>query len=69
MTTMIVLITIGVILYFLPTVIAILRHRVNTGSIFVLNLFLGWSVIAWVISMVWALSKDHINVYVKEVEK
>ena len=44
--------------YFLPTIIAGNRKKSNTGAIFVLNLFLGWSVIGWVVSLVWALSAD-----------
>lgn len=46
------------ILYFLPWVFAAARSRHNTGAIFALNLFLGWSVIGWVVAMVWALSSD-----------
>ncbi|MGD9894852.1 MAG: superinfection immunity protein [Dehalococcoidia bacterium] len=45
-------------LYFLPTIIAGARSRRNSGSIFALNLFLGWSLIGWVIALVWALSSD-----------
>lgn len=44
--------------YLLPTGIAIIRARTNTGSIFVLNLFLGWTFIAWVIALMWAVAKD-----------
>jgi len=41
-------------LYFLPTIIALVRGRRNTVAIFLLNFFLGWSFIAWVIALVWA---------------
>lgn len=44
--------------YFLPTIIAIIRQKSNTGAIFALNFFLGWSLIGWVVSLVWALSSD-----------
>lgn len=44
--------------YLLPTGIAIIRARTNTGSIFVLNLFLGWTFVAWVIALMWAVAKD-----------
>jgi hypothetical protein len=47
--------------YFLPTIIAILRQKTNTGAIFALNLFLGWSLIGWIISLVWALSSDNMR--------
>ena len=43
-------------IYFLPTIIS--RNKNNAGAIFALNLFLGWTFIGWVISLVWALTKD-----------
>jgi hypothetical protein len=54
-----VLITILSIFYFLPFAIAFYRKRINTGAIFALNLFLGWSLIGWVIALVWALKDEH----------
>ena len=51
-------------MYFLPTIIAFNRNRHNKGAIFVLNLFLGWSVIGWVVSMVWAVSSSQPPVIV-----
>ncbi|MDZ4056005.1 MAG: superinfection immunity protein, partial [Polynucleobacter sp.] len=47
------LITILSIFYFLPFAIAFYKKRINTGAIFALNLFLGWSLIGWVIALVW----------------
>jgi hypothetical protein len=44
-------------LYFLPTIIAMVRGRRNTLAIFLLNFFLGWSFIAWVIALVWAVKE------------
>lgn len=44
--------------YFLPSVIAYLRKKENLASIIVLNAFFGWSLIGWVIALVWALAKD-----------
>jgi hypothetical protein len=46
----------GTLLYFLPTIIG--HNRQNAGGIFVLNLLLGWTVIGWVIAMVWACSAE-----------
>ncbi|MGH7861803.1 MAG: superinfection immunity protein [Candidatus Dormibacteraceae bacterium] len=48
----------AVALYFIPTIIAANRRKANTTAIFALNLFLGWCLIGWVISLVWALSVD-----------
>jgi Superinfection immunity protein/Short C-terminal domain len=44
--------------YFLPTIIAILRRKANTGGIFVLNLLLGWTLIGWIGALIWSLSSD-----------
>jgi len=43
-------------LYFLPTLVAAMRHHHNAGSIFVLNLFLGWTGLVWIISLAMACS-------------
>jgi hypothetical protein len=48
----------GFILYFLPAIIAFARSKRDAGSILVLNFFLGWTAIGWVIALVWALKQD-----------
>jgi hypothetical protein len=48
----------GFVLYFLPTIIAFARNKRDVISILVLNLLLGWTLIGWVISLVWALKQD-----------
>jgi hypothetical protein len=56
------ILTIGLIfalfIYFIPTIIAMRRKKSNLAAIMVLNIFLGWSLVGWVISLVWALSMD-----------
>jgi len=47
--------------YFLPTIIAFLRRSNNAGGIFLLNLFLGWTFIGWIISLVWAIASRNTN--------
>jgi hypothetical protein len=42
--------------YLLPTSIAGWRHHPNGAPIFLLNLFLGWTVIGWVVALMWASS-------------
>lgn len=42
--------------YFLPSLIAGVRGRPNTMAIFALNLFLGWTLLGWVLALVWSLS-------------
>lgn len=48
----------GFVMYFLPSILALARNKRDTVSIFVLNLFLGWTAIGWVIALVWALKVD-----------
>lgn len=43
--------------YLLPTLIAVTRKHHNAMAIFLLNLFLGWSVIGWVVALVWSFTK------------
>jgi hypothetical protein len=50
----------GFCLYFLPTIVAIARHKTNLPAILLLNLLLGWSVIGWIVALVWALSADRV---------
>lgn len=45
-------------IYLTPTGIAMIRGRQNSLAIFALNLFLGWSIIGWVVALVWALKSD-----------
>ncbi|MDD4183071.1 MAG: superinfection immunity protein [Candidatus Omnitrophica bacterium] len=51
------LITLVLVIYFLPTLIAFLRQHKNSLAIFLLNLFLGWTVIGWVSSLVWSVAR------------
>jgi hypothetical protein len=50
----------GVILlfaaYFAPGIVASARHHHNAGAIWCLTLFLGWSVLGWIIALVWAFT-------------
>jgi hypothetical protein len=41
-------------LYFLPWIVAYYRGHQNTAAIALLNLFLGWSFLGWVIALVWS---------------
>lgn len=45
--------------YFFPTVLAVLRAVPNKGSVMVLNLFLGWTLIGWVVSLAMASRSRH----------
>ncbi|MFI5020906.1 MAG: superinfection immunity protein [Alphaproteobacteria bacterium] len=46
----------GFLAYFAPLWIALLRHHPDAVGIATFNLLLGWTVIGWLLAMVWALS-------------
>ena len=54
-----IVIIISLISYFLPTVIAMLRGKSNTFAILLLNLFLGWTFIGWIVALVWSVTSDN----------
>lgn len=47
-----------IVLYMLPTVAALARGKKSTASIAIVNLFLGWTFIGWVICLAWAVKED-----------
>lgn len=44
--------------YFMPTIFAIMRGHRNRLAIFVANLLLGWSIIVWVVLIIWSFTKN-----------
>lgn len=48
----------GMVMYFLPSIIALARSKRDLLAIFLLNCFLGWSVIGWIVALVWAAKND-----------
>lgn len=51
-----VVLIIGLAIYFLPTAIAINRGHMSKGAIFALNLLLGWIGIGWIVALIWSLT-------------
>ena len=45
-----------VLCYFIPTVIGLLRGHKDAPAIAAINILLGWSVVGWLVSFIWALS-------------
>ena len=45
-----------ILAYFLPTAMAIAADNKSFGAIFILNLFFGWTLMAWAVALVWAVS-------------
>jgi hypothetical protein len=52
----IILMAVGVLVYFTPWFVANKRNHPNRRSIGFLNLLLGWTFIGWVVALVWAYS-------------
>ena len=46
----------SVLLYFLPAIIG--RHKRDAAGIFLVNLLFGWTVIGWIIAMIWACASE-----------
>ena len=44
------------VLYFIPAIVALKRDHPSKGGIIVLNIFLGWTFIGWVVSLAWSFS-------------
>ena len=45
-----------IVVYLMPLIIATSRNHKNATAISVLNVFLGWTFVGWVIALVWALT-------------
>ncbi len=43
-------------LYFLPAILG--RDKRDAAGIFLLNLFLGWTLIGWFVALIWACTAD-----------
>lgn len=47
---------VGAVIYVLPSIIAAKRLHHRRRVIYAVNLLLGWSVVGWIVALVWALS-------------
>ena len=45
-------------LYFLPALNAYLGKKKKSDAILVLNLLLGWTILGWVIALIWSVADD-----------
>jgi len=54
----ILLLLVGAAFYLMPSIIAFARGHNNKAAIAALNILLGWSVIGWVASLVWAMTSQ-----------
>lgn len=47
-----------VAVYFIPTIIAAYKKHPQILWIFLINLFFGWSIVGWIIPLLWAFDFD-----------
>ena len=45
-------------LYFFPYLIANKKNHRQTRAIYILNIFAGWTIIAWIIALIWAFTES-----------
>ncbi|MEG2162500.1 MAG: superinfection immunity protein [Chryseobacterium sp.] len=50
---------IAALLYFIPSVIGILRKHHNLVGLIALNILLGWTVIGWVGALIWSFLRSN----------
>ena len=46
----------GLAVYFLPIIIAAVRHSKSIIGIILLNVLAGWTFIGWIIALIWSLT-------------
>jgi predicted RNA-binding Zn-ribbon protein involved in translation (DUF1610 family) len=57
---LLILMAVSLLIYFIPYIVAKQNKKQNAGAIGALNFFLGWTLVGWVVALVWAMSKDVI---------
>ena len=45
----------GGLIYWMPTIVALARQSSARGAIAALNLFFGWTVLGWIVALVWSI--------------
>lgn len=48
----------SIVIYMLPAVVAMMRSHRNTAAITVLTVLLGWTMLGWVVALVWAFTAN-----------
>jgi len=51
-----ILVAVFVILYFMPVIVARVRSAKSFAAIAIINIFLGWTFVGWVVALAWAAS-------------
>ena len=50
-----------IVVYLLPTIIVLIRKNVNKSMVILLNVFLGWTLVGWIISLILSLQNQQKN--------
>jgi len=45
-------------IYLLPSALAVARRHRNRSALFLFNLLAGWTIVGWVICLIWAVIRD-----------
>ena len=56
MEIILLIIIVGSIPYFVPSIVALMRHHPSKGAIIALNILLGWTLLGWIGALVWSLT-------------
>jgi Superinfection immunity protein len=48
------------VLHFLPAFLAFSRNHPSRWAILLVNIFFGWTILGWIIALIWALSAPPI---------
>jgi uncharacterized membrane protein len=65
MNTLLAILTLfGITVYFLPSIIAYSNKKYNKGTILLINIFIGWSVIGWFIALFMAISRNRQHIVI-----
>jgi len=56
--TVIVIIIATLVGYSIPSIIAVQDKKRNRSAIIALNMLAGWTLVGWIVALVWALTKE-----------
>jgi hypothetical protein len=60
--TMVILLILATLVYFMPTIVALKRKHPQESAIGALNVLLGWTFLGWVGALVWACTAPPVAV-------
>jgi hypothetical protein len=57
-------------LYILPSIVAATRsEKVNVGSVIVINLLLGWTIVGWIVSLSMAVGNAKQSITINNINQ